>query len=279
MNDTFSLDQFFRRFKDDQSCLEEIKNLRWPSGVLCIECKKVTKYYKLEGRTSYSCEFCRTQVFPLAGTIFEKTSTPLRLWFYAMFIMVQTRSGVSAMQLQRELGVTYKTAWRMFKQIRLLMSQNGGDMLKGIVEVEETDTVGAGKNRREVGVGWVENTRKAYLKHVPNSGKWTLVEQIKDHIDPTARVITDRYDGYMHEFVTHTKSYVLGDMYTQNAENIWSIVKRGIYGVYRVVSKKYLQAYIDEYAWRYNNRKSPTMFDDLLRQVVTVMSLGSAHHA
>lgn len=118
----FSLTQFNKRFEDDDSCLEEIKNLRWPEGITCPQCKKITKFYRVTGRTAYVCEFCGTHIYPLAGTIFEKTTTPLDLWFFAMYLMVQTRSGMSAKQLERMLRVTYKTAWRIFKQIRLLMA-------------------------------------------------------------------------------------------------------------------------------------------------------------
>ncbi len=183
MINKFTLPQFLKRFPTDDSCLEELKVLQYPDGVLCSVCKKVTNYYKLKNRMAYSCEFCRTQMYPLAGTIFEKTSTSLRLWFYAMYLMTQTRAGISAKQLERELGVTYKTAWRMFKQIRMLMAQSNGGLLSGIVEIDETYIGGKGKNRarnwtqgiegeeKEIVMGMVERQGKAYLKHIPNTGK------------------------------------------------------------------------------------------------------------
>lgn len=295
MNPKFTFSNFLARFPDDDSCLEEIKKLRYPDGIFCSICNKVTNHYKLKGRTAYSCEFCRNQVYPLADTIFEKTTTPLRLWFYAMFLMTHTRAGISAKQLQRELGVTYKTAWRMFKQVRMLMAQNGGDLLSGTIEIDETYIGGKGKNRmsqwhgnekpKEIIIGMVkrnENRKggtKAYLKHISNTGKWILLKQIKENVDSKARVITDenpgyiqlKYHGYKHDFVKHKETYVIDDTYTQNIENVWSILKRGIYGVYRIVSKKYLQAYVDEYTWRYNNRKlNGLMFDRLLQQVAEV---------
>jgi transposase len=129
MDQTFSFSKFLYRFPDDSICLEEIKRARFPKGVRCENCKKITIHYKILGRTAYACKYCRTQVYPLAGTIFEKTTTPLRLWFYAMFLMTHTRGEMSAKQLQRELGVTYKTAWRMYRSIYDLMSQNNGDLL------------------------------------------------------------------------------------------------------------------------------------------------------
>lgn len=206
--------------------------------------------------------------------------------------MTQTRSGISARQLQRELGVTYKTAWRMMKQIRLLMANVDKTLLDGTVEIDETYIGGKGMNRRfewhgnekekQVVMGMVKRDGKAYVKHIPNAGKWTLLKQIKENISPTARVITDEWAGYVqlprfgyvHEVVNHGETYVVGDVYTQNVENLWSQIKRGVYGVYRNVSKRYLQAYIDEYAWRYNHRLVPSsMFDLLLAQIAEVRGL------
>lgn len=150
MNDKFTYADFLKRFSTEDKCLEEIKNLRFPNGIECPECEKITKFYKVKGRTAYACEFGGHQVFPLAGTIFEKSTTPLKLWFYAMFIMTKTKAGISAKQLERELGVTYKTAWRMFHQIRKLMADTDVNPLEGIVEVDETYIGGKGKNRATV---------------------------------------------------------------------------------------------------------------------------------
>jgi transposase len=138
MESDFTVGQFLRRFPSDSICLEEIKRLRFPGGIHCKHCKKNTKHYRLSGRPAYLCEFCRGQVHPLVGTIFEKTSTSLRLWFYALFLMTQSKAGVSIKSLQRELGVTYKTAWKMYKQILKLMEQNNGDLL---AEVQSTKWV------------------------------------------------------------------------------------------------------------------------------------------
>jgi transposase-like protein len=261
----------------------------------CTKCKRLSIFYPVTNRTSYVCKYCGYQIYPLAETIFEKTSTPLDLWFFAMYLMVTTRSGTSAKQLERMLGVTYKTAWRMFKQIRMLMADTEGGLLNGTVEIDETFMGGKGKNRKhiwiqgveekqkEVVMGMVQRNGKAYLKHVPNTGKWTLLQQIQEHVDKTAKVMTDEYRGYwqlykygyLHQAVNHGKyQYRQGDAYTQNIENIWSHLKRGIYGVYRVVSKKYLQTYVDEYAFRYNHRNNQgRMFKMLLRQVAEVRVL------
>lgn len=289
MEERFSLGTFLRKFGTPEKCLDLILDIRYPNGVFCEKEQKATKFYKVENRPLYACT-CGFQISPLAGTIFEKSSTPLQYWFFAIYLMSVTRSGVSAKQLQRTLGVTYKTAWRMFKQIRMLMADKGsGGLLEGDVEVDETFIGGKGRNRayewhgnekpKQIVIGMIARHGKAYFKHIPNTGKWTLLKQIKDHVDPQARVITDQYGGYMqlpkygykHDYINHAVTFVKGDVHTQNAENVWSIIKRGFYGVYRTVSPKYLQAYVDEYGWRYNNRLAgDQMFELLLKQIAQV---------
>jgi len=137
-----SLGKFLQKYGTNEKCLDVLKRLRYPQGILCPRCQKIKEFYKIERRQVYQCS-CGYQIAPLAGTILEKTTTPLQYWFYAMYIISATRSGVSAKQLQRELGVTYKTAWRMFKQIRMLMAQNGVP-LDGTVEIDETFMGGKG---------------------------------------------------------------------------------------------------------------------------------------
>lgn len=129
MNNSLPFSLFLSRFKDEESCLEEITKARFPDGIFCGTCKRFTKHYRIKNRKSYSCKFCRHQVYPLSGTVFEKSSTSLRLWLYAMFLMTHTRGQMSAKQLERELDVTYKTAWRMYTTLYRLMEQNKGDLL------------------------------------------------------------------------------------------------------------------------------------------------------
>lgn len=120
--------QFEKQFPDDKACLEYLFKARWPQGVTCARCGLRRKHSPRSTQRAYACNYCGTLVFPTAGTIFHKSPTPLRLWFYAMFLMASTRCGISAKQLERTLGVTYKTAWRMFKQIRLLMEEDSHDL-------------------------------------------------------------------------------------------------------------------------------------------------------
>lgn len=136
MLNKFSVKQFNARFPDDAACLEEIKQLRFGNSMKCPKCDKENKFYRITGRSAYACSFCGYHIYPLKGSIFDHSSTELKLWFYAMYLMTQTRAGISAKQLERELGVTYKTAWRIFNRIRQLMA-SGDNMLIGEVEVDE----------------------------------------------------------------------------------------------------------------------------------------------
>jgi len=125
----FKLSELSARFPTDDECLEEIKRLKFPEGISCIKCKRKTKHYKINNRKAYACKTCRNQVFPLVGTIFEKSTTPLRIWFYAMFLMTHSWGKIPIKKLQSELGVSYKTAWRISNSLKYLMSQNNGNLL------------------------------------------------------------------------------------------------------------------------------------------------------
>lgn len=288
MQGSFTLATFFRKFKTSDKCLEYLKDIIYPNGIFCKNCKTVTKFYKIKGRKVYQC-FCGFQISPLSQTIFKNSSTRLQYWFYAIFVMSVTRSGVSAKQLQRELGISYPTAWRMFKLIRTLMKNKNDLILNGTVEIDETFIGGKGYNRgkiwwanwedhpKQIVMGLVERNGRAYVKHIPNTGKYTLLKQIKDHVDPKAHIMTDdyygytqlKYHGYKHGHVRHSKKYVDGNIYVNNVEGLWSHMKRGLTGVYRHVSPKYLQSYADEYAFRYSHRKEPEkMFEILLNEAI-----------
>ena len=125
----YSLKEFQRKYGKDEQCLKAVKKLRFPDVMQCLKCNRDEKFYPVKHRTSYACNHCGNHMYPLTGTIFEKSTTPLSYWFFAIYLMTQTRSGTSAKQLERMLGVTYKTAWRMFKQIRMLMANVDGNLL------------------------------------------------------------------------------------------------------------------------------------------------------
>ena len=289
---TYTIKDFERQFPTDDACLEFLEKSRWPKGIFCGKCQRVTTHYRIAGRKVYSCEFCGSHVSPTAGTIFHKSDTPLRFWFHAIFLMSSTKTGISAKQLQRELGVTYKTAWRMFKQIRKLMAE-GVNPLTGQVEVDETYIGGkrAGKRGRgasgkSIVLGMVERNGNAVARVVPNVKARTLLPMIEQRVAKENKTIvfTDELPsynhverlGYAHEIVQHAaKQYVCGVAHVNTVESLWSTIKRGIDGVNHSVSPLYLQSYLDSYVYRYNHRKDEqAMFLSLLGCVPTQKQAG-----
>ena len=276
----YTIKSFSQDFPNDDACLEYLKATRWPEGITCATCERVTKHFRVTGRKCYACEFCGSHVFPTAGTIFHKSATPLTSWFHAIFLMSSTRTGISAKQLERELGVTYKTAWRIFKQVRSLMSQ-GDITLWGEVEVDETYIGGRRPGKRGRGAdgktavaGIAERGGQVVVKVVPNAKAETLLPIVKQHVPPGATVYTDELQsyrrlsslGYAHKTIQHrAKEYVIGNTHTNSIEGLWGNVKRGIDGVNHAVSPKHLQSYLDSYVFRFNHRKDDTpLFVQLL---------------
>ena len=265
----YTTKHFNKLFPDNDACLEWLKNKQYPNGIECPVCKKVTKHYKRANRPSYSCDLCGHDISPMAGTIFEKSATPLKVWFEAMFWIATTRSGHSAKELQRRTGVTYKTAWRMFKQIRTLLDENPG-LFTTEVEVDETyvggarhGTRGRGAEGKTAVIGIAQRKGKVISKVVTDTKRSTVMPLIQKNVTKRAMVYTDEYPiyngiddlGYRHEEVNHSiGQYVNGNASTNTIEGFWSLVKRGISGVYHAVSPKYLQSYLNEYQFRYNHR-------------------------
>lgn len=285
----YTREQFDREFPNDDVCLETIKEQRFPNGVkFCETCQKERKHYRVKGRTAYACDRCGNHIYPLAGTIFEKSSTSLRTWFQAMYLMGSTRCGISAKQIQRETGVTYKTAWRMFKQIRSLLDEDapklGGSRMDNGPSVEMDETyIGKRERHNPLGdtkkvcvVGMVERKGRVKALIADDASKLTLHTLAKKYILPKSTVFTDdaaAYHGldvhYQHKRINHSEEvYVVGDIHTQTIEGFWSLIKRGIGGVYHSVSKKYLQSYLNEYSFRYNRRENGNLiFVSILERV------------
>jgi transposase len=280
----FTVKDFNTKFPDDQACLQWLRQNRWPEGITCPKCEKVTKHHKVTGRQVYACDFCGHQVSPMAGTITEKSATPLKLWFYAMFLMASTRCGISAKQLERELGVTYKTAWRIFNQIRSMLTDDVV-LEDSSVEADETYIGGRRHGKRGRGAegktpvfGIAQRKGKVIAKVVPNVQANTLLPIIKQKVLEKSVVYTDElpsYDrlpalGYQHKRIHHaSKVYVMGDIHTNTIDGFWSLVKRGISGINHAVSAKYLPNYLNEYAFRYNRRnQEEPMFEAFLSQLL-----------
>jgi transposase len=279
----YSVRDFNNEFPHDSACLEHVKEQRWPNGMCwCVKCLTDCKHHRVGNRTAYACQSCGHHIYPLAGTIFEKSTTPLKTWFYAMYLMGSTRCGISAKQIQRETGVTYKTAWRMFKQIRQLLSEDGLQLEGSTVEVDEMFHGGSRRtsswreNKVPV-VGMVERGGRVVARVAENVKKETLHGIVKQYVMPASVIFTDdfvSYDGlqnlgYTHRRIRHSeKVYVSGDVHTNTIEGFWSTVKRGIGGVYHNVSAKYLQTYLNEYCFRYNRRhQGNLLFKRILEQV------------
>src|SRR5207248_8850260 len=258
----YTINDFNRQFPDDDACLEHLKEQRFPKGVaLCEKCEKDRKHHRVSGRPAYACDYCGSMISPMAGTIFEHSATSLRLWYYAMYLMASTRCGISAKQIQRETGVTYKTAWRMFNQIRKLLAEDL--RLEGYsVEMDETQIGGRRRQRTMYDpqnktwvAGIVERKGgRVYAAVIDENTKKTLQDIAHEKILPKSVVFTDdaaQYHGldvdYHHHRINHSQGvYVLGDVHTNTIEGFGSLVKRGLGGVYHSVSKKYLQNYLNE---------------------------------
>jgi transposase len=287
----YTLKDFQRQYPDDATCLEWLRNSLYPDGIYCEKCEATTKHHRVKSRPSYSCDHCGHHVHPTAGTIFHKSPTPLTVWFYAIYLMAQTRCGISAKQIQRETGVTYKTAWRMFKQIRSMLDEQESGQLggKGGVEMDETyyggrrkgnagrPMVGDRKGKTTV-VGVVERKGRVRAMIAADVKADTLIGIVREHILPKSTVFTDEfasYDGlavrgYHHRRINHSeKVYVTGDnIHTNTIEGFWSLIKRGISGVYHNVGRHYLQSYLNEYSFRYNRRfDTQPMFLSFLQQI------------
>lgn len=300
---TCSLLEFAREFPDDESCLVWLWRERFaPDGehAHCARCgteRVFKRYATAQKRPCWFCRTCGYRIHPMRGTIFERSSTSLQLWFYAMYLMASTRCGISAKQLERELGVHYKTAWRMFNKIRNQLMVQDDAPLSGEVEADETFVGGkprqsernalmrkgiVAKRGRDYGkhtivFGAVERRGRVIAKVIPNSGGPLLRETVSTHVIPASMLFTDDYKGYLtldgkyrHRRINHSaRIYVNGDVHTQTIEGFFGLTKNGIRGVYHSVSKKWLQGYLNEYAWRYNRRDSDrSMFKELLSEAV-----------
>lgn len=298
----YSLMEFMREYPDDDACLEALWRRRYSEDgehAYCPKCETervFKRYATAQQRQSWSCVACSHKLHPTAGTIFHKSSTSLHLWFYAMYLMTSTRCGISAKQLERELGVTYKTAWRMAHLIRTELMEQPDEPLSGKVELDETwvggklKYRGSGPGKRGVAkgqstlanktavAGALQRGGRVIAVTVPNIKTATLMTHVEKRVLPETIVFTDELasyrhlgrQGYEHHRVNHKANvWVSGDAHTNSIEGFWSLVKRGLGGVYHSVSAKHLQGYLNEYAWRYNHRSHRrAMFDLLLWRAV-----------
>jgi transposase-like protein len=288
----FTFKQFQTRFPDDDACLLEIFKRRYGTeSEACPHCGVIGKLSKIGGRRAYACqEGCH--IYPCAGTVFEKSPTNLTKWFHAMYLFTSTRNGVSAKRIEREIGVTYKCAWRIGHQLRqLLAARDAADNpgpLSGHVEMDEVYIGGRLRKHKGYGKGFylknkstvfgmVERGGVLRSQVVPSERHEVLMPIIVNSVTPGTTVSTDRSrsylrlkrHGYKHDRVNHDiGEYVRGDVHTNTIEGFWSHLKRGIKSTHASVSKKHIQKYVDEFVFRYNNRDEPAeMFNRVLKQI------------
>jgi transposase len=278
----FAVQDFFKRFPDDDSCLEHLMQIRYGHELACPKCEKVGKFSRITKMPAYQCAWCGHHIHPMAGTPFEKSRTPLQKWFYAMYLFTTSRHGVPAKELQRQLSVTYKCAWRMGHEIRKYLGQVDGDGgLSGHIEIDETYVGGKsrGKNMRgglgkTVVFGMLERGGQVITKVVPNNKTITLIPHIFENVESGSTISTDEAyqyrqlgrHGYKHDTVAHGKEeYARGNVHVNSIEGFWSHAKRAIRGTHIHVSAKHLPKYLAEFEYRYNMRKRPeAMFSRLL---------------
>lgn len=291
--------EIIKKFPDQETCIKHLETVRWGDTPICPYCNS-TNTNALEKELRHHCNGCRKSFSVTVGTIFHHTHIDLQKWFLVMSLMLNARKGLSAYQIARDLGMRRPTVWSMMHRIREAMESEEGELLQGIVEMDETyiggkprkgnkkDDDGDNKSGRGRGtkktpvVGMVERDGRvraeATTKYELKSKD--LKKLVRENIDlDNSILMTDEYRGYMtmnqiitHLFVNHQKAYVTGNnIHTNTIEGFWSILKRSIIGQFHKVSVKYLQKYIDECSFKYNHRKlnSEFVFGKLVRNSIS----------
>jgi transposase-like protein len=299
--------EFQQKFPTQEAVIQHFIRIRYGENVYCSRCGSVSVYQKKDRPKVFHCADCLTSFSVFKDTIFENSPTDLRIWMYAIHLFLNGKKGISGYQLQRETGVTYKTAWRILKQIRLAMGNaENQEFIDTVVEIDETyiggkprkenrrdddddDTPKRGRGTKKtpvVGVIDREN-KKAHVRVAkPNKmGKKLTGKQLLSILNQVVKtrniVITDEFRSYnilegtqhFHLRVNHSEAFALGEVHTNNIESFWATLKRGILGIYHHVSVQYLQEYVNEFCFRYNHRThpnlvNPAMFDLVLKQAV-----------
>lgn len=294
-----NLVEVIKEFPSDDECRQYLERLRWPDGVRCMRCDKPEPRRmrvpdkKDRVREVFECKFCLYQFTTTAGTIFHDSHLPLHKWFLAIALMCESKKGISANQIKRTLGIQYRTAWYLCHRIRKAMER--GDLLTGklgsdggVVEVDETYIGGKYDRRRKRQrhdkqgvVGLVERNGRIKAETISTPSKKVLTGKIKDYVsEEVALVVTDEalpyknLKGFPHDSVHHTSlEFVRGAVHTNTVENFWSLLKRGIIGSFHQVSVKHLPLYLNEFSYRYNNRKDLDLFSKTMGHMLTAGNL------
>ncbi len=289
----YTITQFRNDYPDSDACLHKLFTLRY-TNLVCPKCDSDKPFNRVKSKKSYQCPSCAYQVFPMAGTVFEKSTTPLTHWFYAIYLQTTTRNGVAAKELERQLNICYKTALRMAHQIKRLMANEKIEKLTGIVEADESyfgmkasnmtkkkrasmiDANNTFRDNKTGVMGFVSRDGMVRTE-VMFPGK-TFKERVRDNVSTDAELVTDAHLGYAgldlefadHQTVNHDAGeYKRDNWHTNTIEGFWSQLKRTIKGTHIHCDARYLQIYADEVAFRYMNRdKQDTMFETILQHVL-----------
>lgn len=283
-----NLASLIEQFGSEDHCHEYIEKLRWPDGIRCPRCES-DRISRIRERRQFDCDACRYQFSVRVGTIFHDSKLPLWKWFLAAYIMSESKKGVSANQLKRMLSVSYKTAWYLCHRIRAAMKDEASEQLKGIVEVDETFVggkdkgaykEGRGQSRKTIVMGAVERKAggRVRLSVVPNRKKKAVHAFVSRNVcDQAEEIHTDElksYDGIGDHDTEHkvinkrADGWVVADVHTNSCEGVWSLFKRSIVGSYHKLSAKHLPAYLDEMAFRFNNRENKYIFRETIKRLV-----------
>lgn len=276
-----SLIEVTKKFSDKQTCVDYLTNIRWNGNVVCTYCKH-DKVYELKGKNKrFKCASCRKQFSAIKGTIFENSPLPLQKWFIAIYLMTSHKKGISSMQLAKDLDVCQKTAWFILQRIRFAVQTKSFEMPLMVANVECDETYIGGKNKNRHAskrvansqgrsvkdktpvFGLVERNGRVVAMKVTNTTKGIIQPIIENNVAKGASVFTDEWKAYKglnknfnHSVVRHGQGeYVIGNTHTNTIEGFWSLLKRGIIGIYHQVSSKHLDKYVDEFEFRYNTRE------------------------
>jgi transposase-like protein len=289
MKQEMNLMKLMEDFDTDKECRDTLETLRWPDGVTCPHCNSKS-ISKIQTQNVYECNSCRYQFSVITGTMFKDTHLPLQKWFVAIYLMIESKKGISANQMKRTINVSYKTAWYLCHRIREAMITPTDKQLHGIVEVDETwvdgKTEGTGsgfKGNKSLAVGEVQRNGEVILKAIEHADKNTLHDFVHSHTAPDTKAIyTDEWPAYKgietgtteHKTVNHAREkWVNGGVHTNTVESVWSLLKRSIVGSYHHVSKKHFDSYLDELEWRFSNRHNPYLFRDTLLKLINSENL------
>ncbi len=268
----YTYDMLKTEFPNDDVCLEYIFQNRYGHLEYCPSCGTKGKFYRIKTRKYYKCAHCAFELYPLSGTIFHKSATPLTKWFFAIYLFSNSKNGVAAKELERHLNVTYKTAWRIAKQIRKMMDEHNVN-LTGIVEMDETYVGGKRRGqdwrwvKKTAVMGAVERGGRVEAQVTKQVGRVAAERFIEGNVAPEAELHTDESPIYkhvsrkrVHEAINHSKHEYGRDSVTTNTiEGFWSQMKRSLDGTYHAVSPKYLQLYVNEFEYRYNHRHAAVL--------------------